>query len=118
MLEVFLPDSVKTILLGLLATAFALAWLARALPHIAWLQAFRLPATHMNEEQRAQRRRSANRHAALEIVVAGLCLPLLYFVATVMMFNEFKTMATTIVTVCSIACIAVGTWIFVRNGEP
>jgi hypothetical protein len=29
-MEVFLPDTAKAILLGLLAIAFALAWLARA----------------------------------------------------------------------------------------
>src|SRR5712691_6846763 len=77
-METFLPDTVKAILLGLLAVAFALARLARALPHVAWLQVFRLPVMQMSEEQRARRRRSGNRLAGLEIVLAGLALPLLY----------------------------------------
>lgn len=69
----------------------------------------------MSEEQRARRRRSANRLTALEIVLAGLALPLLYLVSTVMLFNEPKTIPMIIVTACSIFCVAVGIWIFVRN---
>ncbi|HVS20893.1 MAG TPA: hypothetical protein VHD88_03550 [Pyrinomonadaceae bacterium] len=46
-MEAFLPDTVKAILLGLLAIAFALARLARALPHVAWLQVFSTPG-HSN----------------------------------------------------------------------
>lgn len=114
-MEAFLPDTVKAILLGLLAIAFALAWLARALPQVAWLQVFRFPAIQMSEEQRARRRRSANQLAALEVIVAGLALPFLYFVSTVMLFNDFKTIPTIIVTACSVLCIALGIWIFVRN---
>jgi len=84
-METFLPDTVKVILFGLIVIAFALSRLARALPHVAWLQVFRLP--QMSEEQRARRRRSANRLTALEIVLAGLALPLLYLLSTVMLFN-------------------------------
>jgi len=114
-MEMFLPDTVKAILLGLLAILFALARLARALPHVAWLQVFRLPVIQMSEEQRARRRRSANRLAALEIVLAGLALPLLYFISTIMLFNEVETVPLIIVNTCSGLCIAVGIWIFVRN---
>ena len=52
---------------------------------------------------------------AVEIVVAGLALPLLYFVSTIMLFSEPKTTPTLIVTVCSVLCIALGIWIFLRN---
>jgi hypothetical protein len=114
-MEVFLPDTVKAILLGLIAIVFALAWLARRLPHVAWLRIFRLPVVQMSEEERVRRRRSANRLAALEMVFAGLALPLLYFVSTVMFFSEPKTGPTIIVSACSILCIALGIWIFVRN---
>lgn len=114
-MEAFLPDTVKAVLLGLLAIAFALAWLARALRHVAWLQVFRLPAVQMTEEQRAKRRRSANRQTALEIIVAGLALPLLYLVSTVMMFNDFKTLPMIIVSAVSVSCIGLGTWILARN---
>jgi len=110
-----LPDKLKAILLGLLAIAFLLGWLARAFPQIAWLQVFRLPGIKMSEEQRARRRRSANRLAAMEIIVAGLALPLVYTVATVMTFNEVKTTPMIIVNTCAVLCIVVGIWIFVRN---
>ena len=114
-MEALLPDTVKAILLGLFAIAFTLLWLARALPQVAWLQVFRLPAIQLSEEQKSRRRRSANRLVALEIMVAGLALPLLYLVSTVMLFNDFKTLPTIIVTACAILCIAIGIWVFVRN---
>ena len=114
-MEAFLPDSVKAILLGLLVIALALAWLARRHPGVAWLQVFRLPAIPLSEEQKAKRRRTANRLAALEIMVAGLALPLLYVLSTVMMFNDFKTIPTMIVGVCSVLCFALGIWLFARN---
>jgi hypothetical protein len=114
-METFLPDTVKAILLGLIAFAFVLNRLARRLPDVAWLQVFRLPVRQMSEEQRARRRRSSNRMAALEIVVAGLALPLVYFVSTIMLFSEPKTMPTIIVGASSVLCIALGIWIFVQN---
>ena len=114
-METFLPHSVKAILLGLIALLFVLSRLARALPHVSWLQVFRLPLVQMSEEQRARQRRSANRMAALEIVLAGLALPLVYFVSTIMFFSEPKTVPTIIVTVISVLCFALGIWIFVRN---
>jgi hypothetical protein len=52
---------------------------------------------------------------ALEIILAGLVLPLLYLVSTVMMLNDFKSLPTLIVGACSVSCIGVGIWIFVRN---
>jgi hypothetical protein len=94
---------------------FRLSGLSRALPHVAWLQVFRLPVIQMSEEEKARRRRSANRMTALEIVIVGLALSLLYLVSTVMLFNESKTIPMIIVTACSILCITLGIWIFVRN---
>lgn len=114
-MEAFLPDTVKVVLLVVLAVAFAMAWLARKHPHVPWLQAFRLPDTQLSEEQKAKRRRTANRLAALEIMVAGLALPLLYLVSTVLLFNEPKTIPMIIVSACSVLCIALGIWIFARN---
>lgn len=114
-METFLPDSVKAILLGAIAIAFVLSRLARALPHVAWLQVFRLPLVQMSEEERERRRRSGNRMAALEIVIAGVALPLVYFISTVMFFNEPGAIPTLIVAACSILCIGLGIWIFIRN---
>ncbi len=114
-MEAFLSDTIKAILLGLIAIAFVLNRLSRRLPHIAWLQFFRLPAVQMSEEERARRRRSGNRMAGLEIVLAGVVLPPLYFVSTIMLFNEPETITMIIVGAISVACIAAGIWIFVRN---
>ena len=114
-MESFLPDSVKAILLGLIAIVFVLNRLARRLPHVDWLQYFRLPVVEMSEEQRAKRQRSGNRMAGLEMVLAGIVLPLLYFASTVMMFSGPEPIAASIVAVISVACIAVGIWLFVRN---
>lgn len=111
-MEAFLPDSVKAVLLVVLVIVFAFGWLARKHPEVAWLQAFRPPA--MSEEQKARRRRAANRMAGLEIIGAGLALALLYIVSTVMMFNDFKLIPTIIVGACSLLCIALGLWILVR----
>lgn len=81
------------------------------------MQVFRLPAVERSEEERARRRRSGNRQSALEIVAAGLALPFLYVVATVMMFNDFETIATFVVAASSLACIVAGLWLFTRNRE-
>jgi len=114
-METFLPDSVKAILLALIALVFVLSRLARALPQVSWLRFFRLPLVQVSEEQRARRRRSANRMAGFEIVVAGLALPLLYFISTIIFFSEPKPIPTIVVTACSVLCLALGIWIFVRN---
>lgn len=109
------PHWLNAILLGLLAVAFVMNRLSRQLPHVAWLQVFRLPVIQMSEEQRARRRRSGNRMAALEIVFTGLALPAVYFLSTMMFFSEPKMVPTIIVTACSILCITLGIWIFARN---
>jgi small neutral amino acid transporter SnatA (MarC family) len=114
-METFLPDSVKAILLGVLAIVFVLSRLAREFPNVGWLQVFRFPLVQMSKEEKERRRRSGNRRAALEIVIAGLALPLVYFISTVMFFSEPRLMPTLIVTACSILCVSLGVWIFVRN---
>jgi hypothetical protein len=113
--ETFLPESLKAILLGLIATAFVLSRLAHWFPHVAWLKVFRLPVVQRSEEQREKRRRLGNRMAGLEMVFAGIVLPLLYFGSMIMFFSEPQTIPIIIVTACSAICIALGIWILVRN---
>ena len=114
-MESILPVWLQVALLGVLAIGFGLSRIARSWPDVAWLQAFRLPTVQMTEEEKARRRRAGNRQAGLEIIVAGLALPVLYMISTVMMFNNFKTLPTIIVNACSVLCIALGIWVFVRN---
>lgn len=114
-MESFLPDTVKAILLGLIAIVFVLNRLSRQLPHVAWLRIFRLPVIPMSEEERARRERAGNRMAALEIAFAGLALPAVYFLSSIMFFSEPRTIPTIIVIASSISCFALGIWIFMRN---
>ena len=114
-MESFLPDSVKAILLGLITVVFVFSRLAPRFPDVAWLQVFRLPTRQISEEEKARRRRRANRMAGVEIILAGMILPLLYLAAKVMMFNEPTTLGLVIVVGCSFACIGLGIWAIVRN---
>ena len=114
-MEAFLPDTAEAILLGVIAMAFLLVWLARTFPQFAWLKAFQFPAFRLNDAQRARRRRTADRIAALQIMGLGLVLPFGYVVLTIMMFNDFETTPTVIVGACSVFCIALGIWGLVRN---
>ncbi len=114
-METFLSDTTKTVLLGVIAVVFALSWLARQHPEIAWLHAFRLPDPHLTEEQKQRRRRAGNRIAGLEMIVAGVAFPLLYLAATVMMFNDFKTLPTILVSAGSILQVTFGVWVFWKN---
>lgn len=114
-MEAFLPDPVKAALLGLIAIAIVLGWLARRHPEVAWLRIFRLPGIQLSPEEKERRRRTANRIAGLEIIVAGLVLPLLYLLSTVMMFNDLKPVPTLIVGACSMLLIGWGIWVLIRN---
>lgn len=114
-MEAFFPDSVKAILVGLIAIAVALGWLARTFPHVTWLQLFRIPDSQMTEAQREKQRRASNRHTAVEIVLVGLALPVGYVLLTVISFRELETMPMAAVGVGSVLCITFGIWSFVRN---
>lgn len=116
-MEMFLPDDVKQVLVGLIATAFVLGLLARKFPDVTWLQFFRLPQSHLSEKELARRRRSGDRLAAFEMIGAGFLLPLFYMLVTVMTFNEFETMPTLIVGACSVLCVVAGIWILVRTSR-
>jgi hypothetical protein len=114
-MESLLPDSVKAILLGLIAVVFVLSRLAPRFPDVAWLQIFKLPVRQMSEEEKARRRRRANLMAGTEMILAGLILPLLYLASKVMMFNEPTTLGLIIVGACSLACIGLGVWVIARS---
>jgi hypothetical protein len=114
-MEAFLPDSIKTALLGVIAAVIVLGWLARRLPHVAWLQAFRFAQVQASEDEKERRRRSANRLAAGEMVLAGVLLPMGYAALTVMMFNDFEPLMAAAVAAGSVLCIAAGIWVYVRN---
>src|SRR5919197_864545 len=70
-----IPPVVHAVL-ALLAIGFGADRLARSFPHVGCLQAFRWPTVQLSEAERRTRRRAANREAGMEIIVAGLVLPL------------------------------------------
>ena len=115
LMDSFLPDSVKAILLGFVAVVFVLSRLSYRFPDVDWLQHFRLPIPHFSEEQKRRQRRRASLMAGMEIILAGMVLPLVYVAAKVMMFNEPTTLGMAIVGGCSVACIILGIWVIVRN---
>ena len=114
-MELLLPDSVKTALMGLIATAIVLGWLAPRFPQVAWLRVFRLPRRQLSPEEQERRRRAGNRHAAVEIMLGGLILPLLYIGSKVMLFDEPTAFGITLVALGSFACFSTGIWLLVRN---
>ena len=114
-MESFLPDSVKAILLGLIAVVFVLSRLSYRFPDVDWLQHFRLPIRHLSEEEKTRQRRRGNLMAGMQIILAGMVLPLLYIAAKVMMFNEPTTLGMAIVGGCSLACIVIGSWVIARS---
>jgi hypothetical protein len=114
-MEMFLPESVKTVLLGLIAGAIVLGWLAPKFPDIAWLQIFRLPQRQLSPAEQERRRRAGNRHAAIEMMLAGLIVPMLYVVSTVMMFNDFGAVGMVVTSAISLTCFGGGVWLLVRN---
>lgn len=114
-MELFIPDSVKTILVALIVLAFVFSRLAPRFPDVAWLQIFRLPVRHMSEAEQARQRRRASLMAGIQIILAGLALPLLYLVSKVMMFDEPTPLGMTIAAGCMLLCIGLGIWVIVRN---
>ena len=114
-MESFLPDSVKAIVVVLVVVGFVLTSLAPRFPNVAWLQMFRLPVRHISEEEKARQRRRASLMAGIQIILAGLVLPMLYLVSKVMMFDEPTRLGMIIAAACMLACIGVGIWVIVRN---
>lgn len=102
-------------MLGFVALVFVLSRLSYRFPEVDWLRHFRLPIPQFSDAERARRRRRANMMAGMEIILAGLVLPILYIAAKMMMFNEPTTLGLVIVVGCSLACIGVGIWVIARN---
>lgn len=102
--------------LGVLAMVFlALGFAAKRRPDIAWLRAFRMP--ELSPERQERQRRRANIYAGVEFILLGLVIPLGYGALTVMMFNDFKPLPTTLVLVSSAMCIGLGIAAIVKNAR-
>jgi hypothetical protein len=111
----FLSTTVKAILLGLIAVVFGLSRLARAYPSVGWLQLFRLPERQMSDEEKARRKRAENRRAGLEIILAGVVLPIVYFGLGVVFFTEPSALEIVVVGLLSVLSVGGGIWILAKN---
>jgi NADH:ubiquinone oxidoreductase subunit K len=100
---------------GLLVVLFGLSALSRRFPHIAWLQLFRYNAPQLSDEQRAKMRRRANIHAGIELILLGIVVPMVYFVSTVMFFNEPTAGGMAIALGSAAVLIALGITAIWRN---
>ena len=107
--------SIQLALVALMAVVFGLSVLSRRFPHIAWLQLFRVNPPPLSDEERARMRRRANIHTAIELILMGIALPMLYVAGTVMFFNSFSATATTLVVVGSCLCLGLGISAIWRN---
>lgn len=114
-MELFIPDSVKTIVVVLVVVGFVLTRLAVRFPDVAWLQIFRLPVREMSDEEKARQRRRASLMVGIQIILAGLALPLLYLISKVMMFDEPTSLGMIIAAGCMLACVALGVWVIARS---
>jgi hypothetical protein len=109
--------TLQLVLAGLIAMVFGLSALSRRFPDVAWLQAFRYDPPRLSQEQRARMRRRVNIHAGIQLVLAGIVLPMLYVAVTVMFFNDFTTTASALVVTGSLLCISLGLTAIWRNGR-
>ncbi len=107
--------NVQMVLVGIIAIVFALSKLSRRFPEVAWLQVFRFDPPQLSAEQKAKHRRRANIGGGVELILLGTMLPMGYAAMTVMMFNDFTPMATTLVLAGSALCIGFGVSAIWRN---
>jgi hypothetical protein len=116
MIESFLPESVKIVLMGIIALAIVLSALARKLPNVAWLQFFRLQ-DNRTEEQKRRARRSGDILGGLEMIMAGVAVPAVYLVGSVMFFNDPTRGTLLLVGAISVVLIALGVGVIVKTAR-
>ena len=113
MVESFLPESVKMVLMGIVSVVIVLSALARRMPDVAWLQTFKLQDKR-TEEQKQRAQRSANILGGFEMILAGVALPAAYVILTVMLFNEPSQVVLLVVGAFSVLLIGIGVRVIVK----
>jgi hypothetical protein len=112
-MTMFLGDDVK-IIFGVFAMIwFALVFMAKRRPDIAWLQHFRIP--ELSPARQARQRRRAEILSGLQFILLGIVLPLGYGAITIMMFNDFDPWWTAGVLITSAVFIAIGVVAIAKN---
>ena len=113
MVESFLPESVKMVLMGIVSVVIVLSALARRMPDVAWLQTFKLQDKR-TEEQKRKAQRSANILGGFEMILAGVALPAAYVILTVMLFNEPSQSVLLVIGAFSVLLIGIGVGVIVK----
>lgn len=116
-----MTSTIQLVILAILGALFGLSALSRRYPHIGWLQAFHFKRPPLSEEQRARMRRRANIHVAIQFILLGFGVPVVYVVSSVMMFNDPSTVGLVIAGTIGFALIVLGIiaiWSNRRGGRP
>jgi hypothetical protein len=103
-----MKSTIQLITLIVLGALFGLSALSRRYPHIGWLQAFHIKWPQLSEVQRARMQRRANIHAAIQFILLGFGVPVVYVASSVMMFNDPSTVGLTISGIIGFALIVLG----------
>ena len=110
-----MTSTIQVIILTLLGTVFGLSALSRRYPHIGWLQAFHIKRPQLSEEQRARMQRRANIHVAIQFILLGFGVPVVYVASSVMMFNDPSTVGLIISGIIGFALNVLGIIAIWRN---
>ena len=103
-----MTSTIQLIILTILGALFGLSALSRRYPHIGWLQAFHIRRPQLSEEQRARMKRRANIHAAIQFILLGFGVPVVYVGSSVMMFNDPSIVGLAISGVIGFGLIVLG----------
>jgi hypothetical protein len=113
MVESFLPESVKMVLMGFGLLVIVLVMLAHKMPNVPWLQAFKVQ-DRRTEEQKQRARRTAGILDGFEMIIAGIAVPGAYLVSTVMFFSTPSPVALFLVGAVSVVLIGIGVGVIVK----
>jgi hypothetical protein len=110
-----MSQTVQMVLAGILALLFGLSALSRRFPDVGWLQLFRIERPQLSDEQRARMRQRSTILAGLEMILLGIVIPAVYFIGTIMMFNEPTATGMVISLAASLLLIGLGIAAIVRS---
>ena len=116
-----MKSTIQLIVLAMLGLVFGLSALSRRYPHVRWLQAFHIKRPQLTEAQRARAQRRANIHAAIQFVLLGFGVPVLYVVSSIMMFSDPSKVGLIISGIIGFAFIVLGIiaiWSSGRRAQP
>ena len=111
-----MSDTIKLVLVSILAVLFGLSALARRLPHVTWLRPFAGLFPRLSEAERARVQGRADFYAGIQLILMGLALPLLYVITTVMLFNTPTSTGIAVTFAGSVVLIVLGA-LAIRSGR-